>query len=328
MRALAVVFRERGVVALEELEVPEPGEGQVLVAVKYSLISPGTEVAFLHGLPNTPKRYPQRPGYSAVGEVVAVGEGVERVEVGDLVCAKCPHASLALASEQAVMQVPEGVDPLDAVFFELGAIALQGVRKARVEVGEPVLVLGAGLVGQLAAQLARAAGGVPVLVADLIPFRLERALESGADHAVDLSQVALREGLTRALGRADVPVVIEATGSPEAVASALEVAARRGRVVLLGSTRGTTVVDFYSTVHRKGLTVVGAHVSTLPSLDSLPGWWTERDEWGAFFRLLRYGRLRVRHLITDVVKLKRAPEAYEWLARERDRHLGVVFKWE
>lgn len=328
MKGRRIVFRDKGVVELEDFEITGPGEGEVLVKTKYSLISPGTETAFLYGLPNTPRKYPQYPGYSAVGEVIEVGKGVASVGVGDLVCVRGRHSNLLLVPEEEAIRVPERISLLDAVFFELAAISLQGVRKARIELGEEVLIIGAGVIGQLAAQFSKLAGGIPVVIADFIEFRLEKALESGVDLRMNLSEVSVEEGFRRFVGAPSAPVVIEATGNPEAIITALRAARRLGRVVLLGSTRGETTINFYSLVHRKGVSIIGAHISTLPQADSYPGFWTHQKEWDTFFKLLQYDRVRVRHLVTDVIDPKDAPRAYEWLLKEKDRHLAVAIRWD
>src|SRR5207249_3058256 len=127
------------------------------------LLSPGTERAWLLNLPNTPGRFPSRPGYNHVGRVTAVGSGVTSLKVGDVVATSGGHASAINVAEERAPKLPEGLRPDLAVFFSMGAIALQGVRKARVELGEGVAVLGQGLVGQLALQFARLDGGFPAI---------------------------------------------------------------------------------------------------------------------------------------------------------------------
>src|SRR5688572_16588236 len=145
---------------LETFAVQAPGPGEVLLAAERTLISPGTERAFFLGLPNAATKFPSYPGYNSVGRVLAVGEGVEGLVPGDRVAAAAAHASHARVRTDRCAPVPDGLDPEAAVYFYMASIALQGVRKARVELGEAVAVLGLGLIGNLALQLARLQGGL------------------------------------------------------------------------------------------------------------------------------------------------------------------------
>ena len=109
--------------------------------------------------------------------------------------------------------------------------------KTRIELGESVAVLGAGLVGILAMRLAQLSGGVPVVGIDLEQRRLDLAKQVGADEVL-VSDDSLQDKLRAKLGADGADVVIELTGAPNAVVTAFQLAATRGRVVLAGSTRG------------------------------------------------------------------------------------------
>src|SRR5262249_28002878 len=231
---------------------------EVLVETEISLISPGTERAFLLGLPNAQARFPYYPGYSSVGRIAATSPGVEQLTPGDRVASGYSHASHAVVRAARCWRVPDGLAPEEAVYFSLGAIALQGVRRARVELGEPVGVLGLGLVGNLALQLARLDGAMPALGLEPDAGRCALALECGADACLDPASPEAASSIQAATHERGLAVVIEATGIPEAVNQALDLTATHGRVVLLASTRGTTETNFYRDVHRKGLTLYGA----------------------------------------------------------------------
>ena len=124
-------------------------------------------------------------------------------------------------------------------------------------------------------------------------------------------------------------VVIEATGHPPVVNTAFQLAAWRGRVVLLASTRGETErVNFYRDVHGKGLTVLGAHNSVRPRHDSSPNFWTLRDDWELSLQLIAHGRVVVAPLITHRMPGIQATEAYQLLMDWDPNLLGVVLNWE
>src|SRR5690349_5382548 len=128
-----VIFAQAGVAAIEPTVMPTPGPKQLLIRTRTSLISPGTERAFFLGLPNTTQQYPQRAGYSNIGEVAAIGSEVTGWQVGDRVATSCGHAAYVLSDVAKAHHVPAGLADENAVFFNLASIAIQGVRKARIE---------------------------------------------------------------------------------------------------------------------------------------------------------------------------------------------------
>lgn len=329
MTGRRVVCPEAGRAELEDFEPRDPGPGEVALEAELTLISPGTERAFLLNLPNTTGDYPYHPGYNFVGRVTALGEGVgQGLQVGRRVVASAAHASVATVRESRVVPVPDGAPSEDASFFNMLCIALQGVRKARVELGETVIVVGQGLVGQLAARLARLQGGAPVIGLDPSATRRELAA-NGADAVFDPTAADFDEQLRALIGDGGAPVVIEATGAPEPIRSAFHLAGWMGRVVLLGSTRGVTDgVNFYADVHKKGLQILGAHASAIPGEDSHPGGWTWRDNCEALFNLMVMGRLQVADLVTHRFPAAEAPRAYELLANWDESLLGVVLQWK
>ena len=326
-RNYQVLFIEKGSAAIRECEMPEAGPGELLVRARVSLISPGTERAWLLGLPNTATRYPQSTGYSHIGEVVAVGPDVEGWQVGDRVASGSRHCLYAAAPAESCNRIPEGLADEQAAFFRLASIALQAVRKARIELGEPVAVIGCGLIGLMAMQLARLHGGLPVVSIDKDPQRLEFAVTLNADAALAADD-RLKPAL---LAHCDdgPAVVLEASGHPEAIPTAFDLARFGGRVVLLGSTRGDTeAVNFYRDVHKKGLTVLGAHESTRPQHDSAPGWWTHRADQETALKLLARERLVVEPLITHRFSWQDAAEAYATLIAWQPGMLGTILNWQ
>jgi len=327
MKQKRVVFVRQNQVAVEDFELRQPASGEVLIKSVSTLISPGTEIAFLMALPNTSGVFPQHPGYSNAGMVAAVGDTVSQVRVEDRVASRTPHASHVLAHEDDVLKIPDGLSFDEATFFTLASIALQGVRKANIELGDSVVVLGQGLVGQLALQLAKLSGGMPTIGVDLYDPRLEVSLKHGADYVFNPGKVHLEEEVGRVTEGKGASVVIEATGSPEAVPTALKLAGNYGRVVLLGSTRGESTVNFYRDVHRKGVTVIGAHNSVRPRYESRHGWWTSRDDGTLVLKLMNRGLLRVKDLISLKMSYKEAPEAYRRIMESKGTALGVVLDW-
>ncbi|MCY4079224.1 MAG: zinc-binding alcohol dehydrogenase [Caldilineaceae bacterium] len=323
-----VLFVERGVADLRECEMPSAGPGELLIRATVSLISSGTERAFLLGLANTSDKYPQRTGYSHIGEVVEVGAGVEGWKVGDRVASRANHKLFASMPVASCNHVPNALTNERAAFFRLTSIAMQGVRKARIELGEPVAVIGCGPVGLLAAQLARLSGGLPVVSIDKDGRRLEFTAALGIDVALPADD-EIKAALRTQCGEQDPALVVDATGHPEAIPAAFDLARFGGRVVLLASTRGDTeAVNFYRDVHKKGLTVIGAHESTRPRLDSAPGWWTHQADENTALRLLAGERLVVDPITTHRFDWRNAAVAYEMLARWEPGMMGTLLDWQ
>ena len=329
MKAQRVVWPSRAKIDIETWTLPPLGDDEVLVATECTLISPGTERAFLLGLPNAQGRYPSRPGYSNIGTVVEVGKAVTDCKVGERVASTQGHTSHFIASPNRLLKVPSADVPAEeAVFFNLGAIALQGVRKAKIELGEAALVLGQGLIGLLSIQLSKLSGAMPLIAADLTDSRLEISKSMGADCTLNPEDANFSEQLSDATKGDGPAVVIEATGHPDAVSTALDAAGWGARVILLASTRGETPnVNFYRDVHKKGLIIYGAHNAIRPRQESSPNFWTLEDDSLLLLSLIAQGRFNVAPLISHRVLGEDAPKAYQLLMEWNPGLLGVVLQW-
>lgn len=329
MNAQRVVWPSRAKIEVETFTLPPIRDDEVLVATDCTLISPGTERAFLLGLPNAQGRYPSRPGYSNIGTVIEVGKALKDWAVGDRVASALGHTSHFVTAPNRLLKVPAADVPAEeAVFFNLGAIALQGVRKARIELGEATLVLGQGLIGLLAMQLSKLSGAVPLIAADLTDSRLELSKRMGADCTLNPEDADFSEQLSDATKGDGPAIIIEATGHPEAISTALDAAGWGARVVLLASTRGETPnVNFYRDVHKKGLILYGAHNSIRPRQESSPNFWTLEDDSLLLLSLIAHKRFSVAPLISHRVPGTDAPKAYQLLMEWNPGLLGVVLQW-
>jgi len=327
--ARRVVWPAQGVVELQPFSPGEPGPDEVLIRTEHSVVSPGTERAFLTGAPNTSQKFPQYPGYSAVGTILAVGDKVEGRAVGERVlCYHSGHASHAvIPQERTFPTTGYAIESVEASFLIIASMSLQAVRKASVELGEAVMVMGGGILGLFAVQLARCAGAAPVIMVDPDPARREFALSFGADHAFDPDDVGSR--LPSAVHEGGPQIVIEASGQPAALTEAIRSAGPRGRVALLGCTRDRNVdVDFYLDVHKTGISLIGAHNFVRPSLESSPGFWTRADDYRALLDLHALGRLPLADLVGRVARPDEAPEVYaELAARSSSSPRATVFDW-
>ena len=320
MQAYTVIAPEKGVIDIKAQDLPPLGHGQVLFANRFSAISPGTELAFLHDLPNTSGQFPRQTGYSSCGTIIAVGNGVEGLEPGQRVVCRCRHTSHAVIDAQSCLPVPESVPDVDAAVYRLGSIALQGIRKAQIQLGWEVAVLGLGPIGNLAGQLARAAGATEVAGIDPVDWRRELALDCGFDRVTGSAD--------NWMDRHSFQSVIEATGAPDVIPLAFQLAARQGHVVLLASSRGETHdVNFYRDVHKKGLTIFGAHESIRAGVEDHLSFMTHRTDDETVLKLLAGGRIQTGPLVSDVVSFEEAADAYERLQKRDEPLMTIVFRW-
>ena len=291
MAARAVQFTAPRRVDLVDVDLPEPGPGQLVVRTAYSGISAGTEMLAYRGELDPDMvldeaigalggtfRYPFRYGYSCVGHVE---HGTERLPPGALVFAYHPHQDRFVAADTDVVPLDPGTDPRQATLFPLVETALQLALDAGPVLREPVAVLGLGAVGLLTALLLRSAGA-EVLGGEPRACRREVAGSLGI-RAVPPEQ--LGELVAVATGGRGVPVLVELSGAPSALAGGLALLAHEG-VALVGSWYGTKPVPLPlgADFHRRRLVLRSSQVSTVPA--ALAGRWDRGRRRQAARRLL------------------------------------------
>jgi predicted dehydrogenase/threonine dehydrogenase-like Zn-dependent dehydrogenase len=280
-------------------------------------------------------------GYSAAGEVVAVGEGVTDLTVGDLVtCAgagQANHADYVSVKRNLVCRVPPGCSIDLAASATVGAIALQGVRRASPQLGERICLLGLGLIGQITAQLLRAAG-CEVIGLDLDPSRVARARTLGMEHGASDTDVfkALVRDVTGGRG-ADRTLITAATKSNAVVNLAMDVTRQKGTVVLVGDVGLKIEREVF---YRK-------EIDVLMSTSYGPGRydpvyeaeghdypfayvrWTINRNVQTYLDLIAKGRLQIQPLVDRVVAVEETPVIYRELAdADGSQPLGVLIRYD
>lgn len=326
-RAMRAIVTAPGQVRLEAFDMPRPGPGELLLRTRKTLISPGTERAILLNLPGKNVRYPREVGYCNVGQIIEVGSGLPDFYAQIRVVSRARHASHVLVkAEDCQVLNPGELGDARATFVPLLATALQAVRKTRIEIGETAAVIGLGPLGLLTLQALKQAGAIDIFALDRHEGRLQLASRLGADHCLCVDDDGAMSSLRGAAG--DIPVVIEATGNPAAIELACEIAADGGRVALLGSARGKTAsFDFYSLVHRKSITLIGAHISSARRKESAPGRWRLQAEHELALKLLEKERVQVEPLISHRFGWRQFEDAYALLARRDLDAIGILVDW-
>ena len=285
---------------------------------------------------------PQALGYSSSGVVTAVADHVRGFAVGDRVaCAGqgyASHAEKIFIPQNLAVKVPEHVDLDEAAFATLGAIAMQGVRQASVEVGEYVAVIGLGLLGLLTVQILKAAGCI-VLGMDIDKKSCHLAQTLGADltstKVKDFIQMA--DALSQGNGM-DKVIITASTKNNEPILSGGEILRKKGALVIVGMVpTDIPRSPFYekeidvryscsygpgrydSNYEEQGIDYPYPYVR-----------WTENRNMQSFLDLVGQNKINIKEIITHRFKIQEAQAAYDLItgqSKNRDKYIGILFEY-
>jgi len=328
LHAQRLVFTGKQQVHLESFDLDAPKDDEVLVRTHYSLMSTGTENIVFNRLFDAGThwdnwvKYPFYPGYATVGVVEALGPKVKSLKVGDRVGFRSGHRSHALVSEENCFKIPAGLSMEQAVWFPLGKIAFHGAKAAQYQLGDKVLIIGAGPIGQMSTRWARAVGAASIVVVDPLESRLALATAGGATTVISGAIDQIREQLLEANGGELPRVVIDSTGNAGVFATAQTLTANFGQIVILGDTGKPTQQSLTSDVITRGLTITGAHDG-----HNTPEW-NNRTIAQLFFSLAITGRFSLEGLNSHVFDPANCEEAYATANRDRASTMGIIFDWK
>lgn len=366
------VVMKKGSAFVEEIPAPQVERGCVLVAVDHSCISIGTEVSGLkgsgkplwrralekpehikkvadmvlaHGLQKTKSLIKGKleasssTGYSAAGIIVAVGEGISDLKPGMRVAcagAQCAfHAEYICVPRNLTVRIPDEVTFAEASSVTLGAIAMQGVRRAAPTLGECFVVVGLGVLGQLTVQFLKA-NGCRVIASDVDSSRIEQAMKNGADEGLlsseDVSKILQ---LTNNIG-VDGVIITAAAASHSVVSTAFKMCRRKGRVVLVGDVGlHLNRADFYvkeidfliSTSYGPGRYDPQYEEK---GVDYPIGYvrWTENRNMEEYLRLIAEKKIEVASMVEAVYPLQEAGKAYDRLKNGATKPLMVLLAYD
>ncbi|HAA74738.1 TPA: hypothetical protein DCE37_06440 [Candidatus Latescibacteria bacterium] len=328
-RLISHAVRQMEVESFELGDVPDDG---ILVENEYTAVSIGTEIYnWTHGgEPGSEGRFPRTTGYCNVGRVLEVGRDIDHVQVGDRVSGQGNHASHGILRARSGFQVvPGDVGSKSAAFMVMAAIALHGVRVAQIELGSSVVVFGLGLVGQLCGQFSQLSGAAPLIGVDLDEFRIDKAIHHGCDMGINPGHVDdLREVIFEKCPEDGANIILECTGLPVVYPQAVSLACLGGKMVAVGSPRGSVEMDFLKDVHLREVSILGAHQPKTPDTDHIYYRWTKDRERALVMRLMATDRLPVSHLVTHEFAPQDCQDVYTMLADAPKDVLGVLFRWE
>ncbi len=334
MTTKTVIISKPYQVMLQEESLPERTSQTFRVRTLVTAISIGTEMtAYTGDFPPESAwarylRYPFPAGYSNLGEVIEVGTEVKEVQVGDRIAGYRPHTQLThYHCKEFWLKVPLGISDEIAATFSLALIALNGVRKAQITLGEKVILFGLGPIGLLAGQFARLSGARPVIGVDLFSERRVLAKKVGFDFTLDGNQESLAETIAQLTQGRLADVVFEVTGNPQVIPKEFQVLRRQGRLVVLSSPRGPTLFDFHDLCNAPSYTIIGAHNSSHPPYETPDHPWTMSRNGELFFDLVERGELKIQELITHRFRWDQASEAYQLLHQDRGKTGIVLLDW-
>lgn len=333
VNSLNIVFTGEKQVETRVEPVPEPGPNEALVRSHKTLISTGTEGICFARLfePGTHwfdwVKYPFSPGYCLMGEVVATGGDVADFRVGDRVAARSPHRQFNLVSTARLHHVPDSIADDEGAWFGLASIVQNGVRKAQHALGDAVVIIGAGPLGQLVTQYVRLLGAREVIVIDPGAKRVETAISHGATVGLNTMVEQAKAGVMAATQGVGADVVYDVTGNAAVLEHALPLVRRFGTMMVLGDTGSPSQQRLTKDVVTRGITIRGAHDTnpTPQANDYTP--WSHKEMVQLFFRYLARGDMRTRDLNTHTFDPLRAADAYRLLQEDRPSTVGVLFDW-
>ena len=322
---------------LAETPIPNPGKGEVVVKMlAVGICASDTQV--FHGK-HKYATFPVVQGHEGIGIVHAVGQGVAGFKKGDKVniqqqlacgvcyaCKKGRHnvciklkgigiladglfTEYFLSPEWNVVPLPDtfGVD--EGMLIEPTSVAVNSARVGGVKPGERVVVIGAGIIGNLTAQVCRALGAADILLTDIADAKLAIAKKDGIPHCVNTMQVPLAQAIEDAFGAGNRPdVIFDCAGVPASINSALAAAANASRVVIVANFKEPVTFDI-PTFQRREVAIL-----------SVMG--TVKESTIEAIQLLAAGKIQLEGLISRRFPLDRMMEAYSYI----DNNVATVMK--
>lgn len=365
-----VIRRGLKEIIVDDVSDPVVTSNSVLVRPFYSLISTGTETADIH-TDSIVKEIADNPshlatvwnvmkktdpistfnevrakfkdyavlGYSGAGIIIEKDEKITDLQIGQRVAyggEGTGHGETINVGRNLIARVPDSVSFQEACFTTLGAIAMNSVRLAEINIGDMVAVIGLGIVGQLVSQLVRCQGGV-VIAIDLDKKRVDLAKETGADFGITASDRTVQEVKALTNGRgADCVIVAAASASAKPLQDGVSMTCDRGRVIMVGAcpieipraemyvkelkfmvSRAYGPGSYDPTYEKQGIDYPISYVR-----------WTENRNMEEFARLMSVGKVNVKPLISHEYELENAPAAYQTImGGNGSASLAVVLRY-
>ena len=338
MKTTTVTFTAKEKVEYIDAEVPELKENEILVRTIRTLISTGTELTIfagkhtnaLLGKSGAWGTFPFDSGYTNVGKIIKTGKAVTGLKEGDRVLSTGCNTTFAKVAETAAVKIPDNVNNEEALFTMIANIVFPGIRQSAISVGDNAVVVGLGLLGQLALQFFRINGAMPAIGVDVSDYRLDLARKMGAETLINSSKADMLEEVKKLTEGRGADVAVELTGVPKLFAPVCALARTGGKVILLSSPHGSVELDLYTVIHQRCLNVIGIGIvgASVPKMEELYSRWTNSNAKGFIMKLIGEKKLKVNEMISHRYNWKKAHEAYAMLLKDRGSAMGVILEWE
>lgn len=269
---------------IRELPVPAAGAGEIVLKVEYVGVC-GSDAHFFESGMRKGKTFdlPFILGHECAGTVVETGAGVAGLQEGDRVCFEpqitcgtcvycrsghynmCPDVRFpsvppydgmlrdyAVIPAHLAYRLPDSVSTLEGALIEPLAVGIAAASRGDVSLGQSVVVLGAGCIGLLTMMACKARGAAKVILCDLFPGRLQKALELGADAVINAKEEDVQARVLELTGGIGADVVFETAGNPRTAAQTSDLVRRCGVVVMVGNINGETAYRFMDLMYKEG----------------------------------------------------------------------------
>ncbi len=309
-----------GNVRMMEADIPSPGPGEILLRVRRSLISRGSELFRRYVMPGAVP--PRMMGYSDAGDVVEVGSGVTDARPGDRSNVGGPHAQYVVGEHG---HIPPELDYESATFIGLATSAVMWARSTPIQPGDDVVALGQGIVGNLYMQAVRERQPGRVITVDAAAMRCRISEECGADAVINVSETDSVEAVMDLTNGKGADVVVECVGGNAGLRSfeqAQRMMKRDGVLHLIAKYQGAKeagdgLLPLDSGIFMDKLLIAGIRVAG------------ERSEHRAdAAQMLVDGRIRIAPMVTHRLPWQQTAEAYHMLYKRPEEALAVIMEWD
>lgn len=332
------VMTAPGQITFQEVPVPHLREDQILVRIRMIGIC-GSDIHVYHGEhPFT--SYPITQGHEVSGEIVALGASVSGFELGQKVtiepqvycgqCHPCTHGKYNLCEELKVMgfqttgtastyfavdaskvtPIPQDMSFEEGAMIEPLAVAVHAVRRYGDVAGQKVVVLGAGPIGNLVAQVAKGMGAETVMVTDVSDYRLDLAKKCGADVAVNTRENDFGEAMIEHLGSDKADVIYDCAGNNITMNQAIRCARKGSTIILVAVFAGMATVD---------LAVLNDH-----ELDLNTTMMYRHEDYVTAIEMVNAGKIQLQPLMSKVFPFGQFKQAYEYIDSNRETTMKVL----
>lgn len=325
-------------VILEEVEKPAPADTQVLIRVKRIGVCGSDIHAYYDKHPYI--SCPIVQGHEFSGEIVETGERVKALAVGDRVtvipqlvcgvCHPCTHGSYHICNElkvigcqadgaarefipvdqELVVKLPQDMSFDHGAMVEPVAVGVHAVRRLGDVSGMKILVLGAGPIGNLAAQVAKGLGAAAVMITDVSAFRLEKARDCGIDQVVNVAVELLESRIDSAFGIDRADAILECAGVQDTIEQAIGLARKGTDIIVVGVFAERPMVDL-GLVQDKELRLIGTLMY-------------KAEDYRTAIELIQSGSVRLDPLITKHFPFQEYADAYKYIEEHGDRSQKVL----